>query len=220
MDVSTSPRNLTEPNCYLSGKTAIVTGGGRGLGRAMTLGLARAVANVVITAAQSYREIDAVANEAAKNGQAGAVHAMMADAASEVDCLHVLSKAIREFGAVHILVNNAGAGCASSVSDSSILRQASGRSIRRLADDNRHQRQWALPNGPCGRAAHAQTALRPHRQHLDEPRDDAADRLFALRSFQGRARIGNHHLGARPRRNRRDRQLIATGRSDRHRDGA
>jgi len=97
-------------NSQLSGKTAIVTGGGRGLGRAMALGLARAGANVVITAGRSRHEIDAVADEAAKSGLPGAVHAMVADAASEEDSLLVVSRTIREFGAVHILVNNAGRG--------------------------------------------------------------------------------------------------------------
>jgi NAD(P)-dependent dehydrogenase (short-subunit alcohol dehydrogenase family) len=98
------------PNCHLSGKTAIVTGGGRGLGRAMALGLARAGANVVITAAHNRREIDAVANEAAKSSPAGVVHAIVGDVASEEDGVRVLNTAISEFGAVHILVNNAGRG--------------------------------------------------------------------------------------------------------------
>jgi 3-oxoacyl-[acyl-carrier protein] reductase len=76
----------------------------------MALGLARTGANVVITAARSRDEIDAVADEAARDGQAGAVHAMVADATSEEDSLRVVNRAIREFGAVHILVNNAGRG--------------------------------------------------------------------------------------------------------------
>jgi NAD(P)-dependent dehydrogenase (short-subunit alcohol dehydrogenase family) len=97
-------------NSHLSGKTAIVTGGGRGLGRAMALGLARAGANVVITATQSRSEIDAVASEVAETGQAGAIRAIMANAASEEDSFCVLTTAIREFGAVHILINNAGRG--------------------------------------------------------------------------------------------------------------
>jgi 3-oxoacyl-[acyl-carrier protein] reductase len=72
-------------NGQLSGKNAIVTGGGCGLGRAMALGLARAGANVMITAAHSPHEIDAVADEAAKSRVAGAVHPIVADAASEED---------------------------------------------------------------------------------------------------------------------------------------
>jgi NAD(P)-dependent dehydrogenase (short-subunit alcohol dehydrogenase family) len=94
----------------LSGKTAIVTGAGRGLGRSMALGLARAGANVVLTAARNRREIDLVAEECAKNTAAGAVRQLLADVASEEDCQRVVSETVREFGGVHILVNNAGRG--------------------------------------------------------------------------------------------------------------
>jgi NAD(P)-dependent dehydrogenase (short-subunit alcohol dehydrogenase family) len=93
----------------LSGKTAIVTGGGRGLGRAMALGLARAGANVVITAARGRREIETVADEAKAAG-AGVIRGLIADVTSEDDDRFVVSEAVREFGAVHILVNNAGRG--------------------------------------------------------------------------------------------------------------
>jgi 3-oxoacyl-[acyl-carrier protein] reductase len=94
----------------LSGKTAIVTGAGRGMGRSMVLGLARAGANVVLTAVRNRREIDEVAKEAANIPLAGAVRAQVADVASEEDCRRVVSETMREFGAVHILVNNAGRG--------------------------------------------------------------------------------------------------------------
>jgi len=47
-----------------SGKVALVTGGGRGLGRAMALGLSRAGFRVAITAACNRAEIEAVAREA------------------------------------------------------------------------------------------------------------------------------------------------------------
>jgi 3-oxoacyl-[acyl-carrier protein] reductase len=94
----------------LSGKTAIVTGAGRGLGRAMALGLARAGANVVLTAARNRREIDQVAEEVAKNPSAGKIRQHLADVSREEDCARVVSETASEFGAVHILVNNAGRG--------------------------------------------------------------------------------------------------------------
>jgi NAD(P)-dependent dehydrogenase (short-subunit alcohol dehydrogenase family) len=97
------------PDGELSGKTAIVTGGGRGLGRAMALGLARAGANVMITAARSRDEIEAVAEEA-RILRAGAIRGSIADVTSEDDALRVASETIRAFGSIHILVNNAGRG--------------------------------------------------------------------------------------------------------------
>ena len=94
----------------LSGKTAIVTGAGRGLGRSMALGLARAGANVVITATRNRREIESVAEEAAKIPTPGAIRPILADATSEANCQRVVNETVQEFGGVHILVNNAGRG--------------------------------------------------------------------------------------------------------------
>jgi NAD(P)-dependent dehydrogenase (short-subunit alcohol dehydrogenase family) len=76
----------------------------------MALGLARSGANVVLTAARNRREIDLVAEEVAKSPSAGEVRQILADVASEEDCQQVVSETLREFGGVHILVNNAGRG--------------------------------------------------------------------------------------------------------------
>jgi len=76
----------------------------------MALGLARAGASVVLTAARNRREIDLVAEDAAKSPGAGAVRPLLADVASEADCQRVVNETVREFGGVHILVNNAGRG--------------------------------------------------------------------------------------------------------------
>jgi NAD(P)-dependent dehydrogenase (short-subunit alcohol dehydrogenase family) len=76
----------------------------------MALGLARAGANVVLTAARNRREIEEVAEAAAKIPAAGKVRQLMADVAKEKDCQRVVIETVREFGAVHILVNNAGRG--------------------------------------------------------------------------------------------------------------
>jgi NAD(P)-dependent dehydrogenase (short-subunit alcohol dehydrogenase family) len=94
----------------LSGKTAIITGAGRGLGRAMALGLLRAGANVVITAARTLQEIETVAKEGVEIPEAGALRMFVADVTSEKDCRFVVTETIREFGSIHILVNNAGRG--------------------------------------------------------------------------------------------------------------
>lgn len=94
----------------LTGKTAIVTGAGRGIGRSMALGLARAGTNVVITAARHRDEIDRVAEEAARLRAAGVVRPILADVASEGDCERVVRETLERFGGVQILVNNAGRG--------------------------------------------------------------------------------------------------------------
>ncbi|MEY9951557.1 SDR family NAD(P)-dependent oxidoreductase [Leifsonia sp. EB34] len=94
----------------LEGKVAIVTGGGRGLGHAMALGLARAGASVVISAARQPEEIGAVAEDI--NAMLGAhrVLALQADVTQEADCRRLVDDAIAAFGGLHILVNNAGRG--------------------------------------------------------------------------------------------------------------
>jgi len=93
----------------IRGKIAIVTGGGRGLGRAIALGLAQAGARLVITAARNPSELQAVAEDAARLG-ARDVIPMTADVATEADCQRVVDDTVSLFGGLHILVNNAGRG--------------------------------------------------------------------------------------------------------------
>jgi 3-oxoacyl-[acyl-carrier protein] reductase len=90
----------------LSNRVAIVTGGGRGLGRAMALGLAGAGCRVVITAARETREIEALAAEAGPDS----IVALTADVTREEDCARVAQTALSTFGRLDILVNNAGRG--------------------------------------------------------------------------------------------------------------
>lgn len=89
----------------LKGKVALVTGGSRGLGRAMVLGLAKAGADVVI-ASRKLEACEAVARDAEALGvQALAVPCHTGDPAS-VDAL--IAAVWERFGRLDILVNNAG----------------------------------------------------------------------------------------------------------------
>lgn len=94
----------------LTGRVAIVTGGGRGMGRAMALGLARAGARMIVTAALQRAEIDAVAAEALQACGEDRVVPLLADVTREQDCRRVVSTAVERFGRVDVLVNNAGRG--------------------------------------------------------------------------------------------------------------
>jgi NAD(P)-dependent dehydrogenase (short-subunit alcohol dehydrogenase family) len=98
-----------EPN-RLSGRVAIVTGGGRGLGRAMVLGLVRAGAHVVATAARERSEIEAVAQEACGARGEDCVWPLVADVTRQEDCERAVETAVGRFGGLDILVNNAGRG--------------------------------------------------------------------------------------------------------------
>jgi NAD(P)-dependent dehydrogenase (short-subunit alcohol dehydrogenase family) len=97
--------SYTESN-RLAGRSAIVTGGGRGLGRAMTLALARAGATVIATAAGTVDEVKAVADEA--GGQD--VIAVQADVTRPEDCARVVEITLARCGRVDLLINNAGRG--------------------------------------------------------------------------------------------------------------
>jgi 3-oxoacyl-[acyl-carrier protein] reductase len=90
----------------LSGKTAIVTGGGRDIGRACVMRLAASGANVVFNYFQSSEGADsAVAEITAAGGKAFAVQG---DMTKPADVEALVAKAVAEFGSVDILVNNTG----------------------------------------------------------------------------------------------------------------
>jgi NAD(P)-dependent dehydrogenase (short-subunit alcohol dehydrogenase family) len=90
----------------LSGKTAVVTGSSRGIGRAIALALAREGANVVVNGRRE--DVHAVAEEIRTAG--GNAVSVIADVAAEEDVGRMVEETLRAFGSIHILVNNAGGG--------------------------------------------------------------------------------------------------------------
>lgn len=91
----------------MSGRVAIVTGGLRGLGRAMTLGLAGSGESVVAIG-HIAGDVAGLEAELAGTPLAERVHAMAADLRRPVECDRVVATARERFGGLHILVNNAG----------------------------------------------------------------------------------------------------------------
>jgi len=89
----------------LSGKTAIVTGGGTGIGRQMAQGLAEAGANLVLCARKAER-----CEQAASDLEQLGVRAigLGCDVRDPEQVEHVVTKAVEELGGVDVLVNNAG----------------------------------------------------------------------------------------------------------------
>ncbi|MBI1362511.1 MAG: SDR family oxidoreductase [Proteobacteria bacterium] len=87
-------------------KTAIVTGGSRGIGAAIVLKLAGEGANVLFTYSKSAQQAEETVQRA--KGLSGKVVAIQADARKPEDMGAVVEKAMAEFGRLDILVNNAG----------------------------------------------------------------------------------------------------------------
>ena len=90
----------------MTGKIAVVTGGSRGIGRAVCLELARRGANVVF----SYAGNTAAAQETLKQLEALGVQAraVQGDVSDPAAAKELVDTAVKELGGLHILVNNAG----------------------------------------------------------------------------------------------------------------
>lgn len=98
----------------LKGKTAIVTGASRGIGRAIALALAREGVNLML-AARDQERLQRVAEETRQHHiEADSVGADMRD---EAQIKNMINAAVKRFGRLDILVNNAGLGYFKPVSD-------------------------------------------------------------------------------------------------------
>lgn len=99
----------------LTGKTAIVTGGSDGLGRATAERLASEGVNTVICGRREDYLKEVAASLSKQTG--GTVLPFAADVTKASDCENLISAAVSEFGGVDILVNNAGTSAAGSFED-------------------------------------------------------------------------------------------------------
>ncbi len=90
----------------LAGQVAIITGGSKGIGRAIAAGYAEEGASVVIVA-RTEVDVETAASEIRSGG--GRAIGIAADVSSEADVDAVVSRTLREFGQIDVLVNNAGA---------------------------------------------------------------------------------------------------------------
>ncbi len=87
------------------GRTALVTGSGKNIGRAIALALAARGHNVVLNGSRDKAACEAVALEAEKHGVDALV--VMGDVGVAEDCARIAAAALDKFGAVDVLVNNA-----------------------------------------------------------------------------------------------------------------
>ena len=90
----------------VEGKSAIVTGGGTGVGRATALQLARLGCSVLVNYSRSERDAEKTAAEAAALGVKAI--ACRADVADDAAVRAMTDTALKEFGRLDVLVNNAG----------------------------------------------------------------------------------------------------------------
>lgn len=90
----------------LEGKSALVTGGGRGVGRAICIEYAKEGANVIV----NYASNDKAAKEVVSiiEGMGRKAVAVQGDVAKKEDAQKLVEACVQNFGAIHIVVNNAG----------------------------------------------------------------------------------------------------------------
>lgn len=90
---------------FLDGKAAVITGGGRGIGKAIALELARNGADVAISGLNK-KELEGAAAEIASLGKKALI--VLSDVTKDADRKRLVASAAKRFGRIDIFVNNAG----------------------------------------------------------------------------------------------------------------
>ncbi|WP_329176317.1 SDR family oxidoreductase [Streptomyces decoyicus] len=125
----------------LAGTTALVTGGGQGIGRGIALALAADGADVVVTG-RTEKTLRAVVAEIEERGAAG--HAVVGDVGQRDEVDRMVEATVRTFGGLDILVNNA----------QSVVQ-------RPLAETSYEDLELSYRSGPLG-TFHAMRAALPY----------------------------------------------------------
>ncbi len=102
---------------HLTGKVALVTGGGTGIGAAAALALAAAGASVAVSGRRAARLEEVVAAIAAAGGEALAVQS---DVSLEADAFRAIAETVARFGKLDIVINAAGVNEAGGIKDLSL----------------------------------------------------------------------------------------------------
>ena len=92
----------------LKGKTALITGGDSGIGRAVAVAYAKEGANVAIAYLSEQEDIDANMTMKLIEGYGGKALKIRIDISEEEHCEQLVDEVVNEFGSLNILVNNAG----------------------------------------------------------------------------------------------------------------
>jgi NAD(P)-dependent dehydrogenase (short-subunit alcohol dehydrogenase family) len=90
----------------LAGRTAVVTGSGRNIGRAIALSLAAQGANVLVNGHSDRTAVDSVVDEIRAAG--GQAEGVMADVGDDGDVARLVASAVERFGSLDIVVSNVG----------------------------------------------------------------------------------------------------------------
>jgi NAD(P)-dependent dehydrogenase (short-subunit alcohol dehydrogenase family) len=104
-------------NGKLAGRVAVITGGSKGLGKAMAESLGRAGAKLALVS-RNATELSATAKELKSAGMEA--EAFPADVTNEADVRRIEQAVVERFGKAHILINNAGINIRKSITEFSL----------------------------------------------------------------------------------------------------